>query len=107
MKQPASTPDNGVWMQAVYNKLLEGIAPDYTTFCEIYNLWIEPSYRRKAIASKLKQALESYMSEMWVNLIFTRTEKENTPVIKLNQKLKYTILKQNILLEHICFLKKL
>lgn len=106
-KYPSSSPDNGIWMQAIYNELLDGIVPDNHKFCEIYNLWIATEYRQKGFALKLKQTIESYLTSKEIYYIVSSTKKKNKPVIGLNKRLKYSIIKQNLTPEYVCFYKKL
>lgn len=58
-------------------------------FIEIFNLWVNPAYRRLGIASKLKLLLEEIAKNKNVNLIYTHTEEQNIHVIELNKKLGY------------------
>ena len=106
-KNPPTFPDNGVWMQATYNELLEGIVPDNHTFCEIYNLWVASEYRKKGFALKLKQTIESYLTDNEVYFIIASTKKKNKTVIELNNRLKYSVIKQNLVPEYMCFYKEL
>ena len=107
IKNLPSSPDNSIWMQATYNELLESIVPYNHTFCEIYNLWVAPDYRQKGISVILKQAIETYLTNEQVYYITSRTEKKNSPVVQINKRLKYSVLKQNLMPEHVCFFKEL
>ncbi len=106
-KYPSSSPDNGIWMQATYNELLEGIVPNNHAFCEIYNLWVANEYRQKGFALKLKQTVESYLIDKEVYYIIASTKKMNSPVIQLNKRLKYSVIKQNLVPGYVCFFKEL
>lgn len=58
-------------------------------FCEIFQLWVDPSVRRQGIATRLKVALEDQMRRHGVRVIYTHTEEDNLHVLAMNQKLGY------------------
>jgi ribosomal protein S18 acetylase RimI-like enzyme len=58
-------------------------------FMEVFQLWVDPNYRRKGLATKLKQRIEKEAQKLKVNLIYTHTEESNKHVIELNKKLGY------------------
>lgn len=58
-------------------------------FCEVFNLWIDPSYRRQDLATRLKQHMEAEARSRGFKMIYTHTEERNQHVIALNQKLGY------------------
>ncbi|HEY9843390.1 MAG: N-acetyltransferase family protein [Candidatus Sericytochromatia bacterium] len=57
--------------------------------CCVFQLWVDPEWRRQGIASQLKQALEDEARRRGVDAMYTQTESENHHVIALNQKLGY------------------
>ena len=58
-------------------------------FCEIFQLWVHPDYRRRGLGTRLKRKLEEESLAREVRTIYTHTEDENTHVIELNLKLGY------------------
>jgi ribosomal protein S18 acetylase RimI-like enzyme len=62
--------------------------PD-TRYCEVFQLWVDPKYRRQGLATRLKQHIESEAQERGVNFVYTHTEEQNAHVIDLNRKLGY------------------
>jgi ribosomal protein S18 acetylase RimI-like enzyme len=58
-------------------------------FCEPFQLWVHPDYRRKGLATKLKLKLEEESIARGVQTLYTHTEETNTHVIELNVKLGY------------------
>jgi len=58
-------------------------------FCEVFQLWVNPKYRRRGLATRLKQQLELAARERGIKLIYTHTAAKNQHVINLNQKLGY------------------
>ena len=58
-------------------------------FCEIFQLWIAPEFRRRGLASALKQQAETESLRHGVHSLYTHTEERNTHVIEMNLKLGY------------------
>jgi ribosomal protein S18 acetylase RimI-like enzyme len=58
-------------------------------FCEVFNLWIDPAYRRQGLATNLKRCIEIETLRRGISLIYTHTEERNEHVLALNQKLGY------------------
>jgi ribosomal protein S18 acetylase RimI-like enzyme len=58
-------------------------------FCEVFQLWVHPAYRRQGLATRLKQHIETEARRRGIRLIYTHTEARNTHVIELNRKLGY------------------
>ncbi len=58
-------------------------------FCEIFNLWVDPAYRRKGLATRLKLEMEAEARRRGIQMIYTHTEEANSHVIELNLKLGY------------------
>jgi ribosomal protein S18 acetylase RimI-like enzyme len=58
-------------------------------FCEIFQLWVAPPYRRRGLATRLKQQAEAESRRRGLRLIYTHTRASNPHVIELNLKLGY------------------
>jgi ribosomal protein S18 acetylase RimI-like enzyme len=58
-------------------------------FCEIFQLWVAPPYRRRGLATRLKQQAEVESRQCGLRLIYTHTCASNPHVIQLNLKLGY------------------
>jgi ribosomal protein S18 acetylase RimI-like enzyme len=58
-------------------------------FCEVFNLWVDPPYRRQGLATNLKRYIENEAIRRGIKLIYTHTEERNEHVIALNKKLGY------------------
>ncbi len=71
-----------------YN-LLRAHLPSDGQFCEVFNLWVDPSFRRQGLATQLKKQLEIESQNRAIKAIYTHTETTNTHVIDLNLKLGY------------------
>ncbi|MBE0696901.1 MAG: GNAT family N-acetyltransferase, partial [Anaerolineaceae bacterium] len=65
------------------------IFPADGRFCEVFQLWVAPLYRRQGIATRLKQQIEEEARQRGVQMIYTHTEAQNAHVIELNRKLGY------------------
>ena len=63
--------------------------PSDGRFCEVYNLWINPIYRRQGLAKRLKQHMELEVRNRNIKMIYTHTEEQNKHVIEMNMKLGY------------------
>ncbi len=72
----------------LFDEISSELPPD-GMFCEIFQLWVDPRFRRQGIASKLKNALDSVTMEGGVRAIYTHTEEDNLHVLDLNKKLGY------------------
>jgi ribosomal protein S18 acetylase RimI-like enzyme len=69
------------------------IFPADGRFCEIFQLWVAPAYRRQGIATRLKRQIEEEARQRSVGMIYTHTEAQNEHVIELNRKLGYRIVR--------------
>lgn len=58
-------------------------------FCEVFNLWVDPRFRRQGLATRLKNQIEEEAQRRSVCMMYTHTETANQHVIELNQKLGY------------------
>lgn len=74
----------------IFNELDVRIFPDEGRFCEIFQLWVEPSHRRKGLAMQLKEHLETEVSKRGIEMIYTHTRESNLHVLELNHRLGYT-----------------
>ena len=73
--------------KTIYHELDRGLFQEDGRFIEIFNLWVEPEYRRQGLATRLKCKLEEEARSRGINLIYTHTQYEH--VIELNRKLGY------------------
>jgi len=75
------------------NQFLEflprSLFPDDGRLTEIYQLWIDPEFRRCGLATQLKRQAEVESKLRLISIIYTHTEEINTHVIGLNLKLGY------------------
>ena len=58
-------------------------------FCEIFQLWVAPDFRRQGLATRLKQQAEKEALRRGVTLMYTHTQECNNHVIDMNLKLGY------------------
>lgn len=71
-------------------KYLErSVFPENGRFTEIYQLWIDPEFRRQGLAADLKRHIEIESLRRFSTMIYTHTEEANSHVIDLNLKLGY------------------
>jgi ribosomal protein S18 acetylase RimI-like enzyme len=73
----------------LFRFLDRSIFPEDGRFCEVFQLWVAPAYRRQGIATRLKQQIEAEARQRGVETIYTHTEAQNEHVIQLNRKLGY------------------
>ncbi len=69
------------------------IFPEDGRFCEIFQLYVTPAYRRQGIATQLKQQTEIETRQRSIKMIYTHTESKNEHVIDLNRKLGYQVVR--------------
>jgi ribosomal protein S18 acetylase RimI-like enzyme len=69
------------------------IFPADGRFCEVFQLWVAPAYRRQGIATRLKQQIEAEARQRGMSMIYTHTETRNAHVIELNRKLGYQVVR--------------
>ena len=69
------------------------IFPEDGRFCEVFQLWVAPAYRRQGIATLLKLHIEEEARQRAFWMIYTHTEAQNEHVIELNRKLGYQIVR--------------
>jgi len=77
----------------IFDKLDLSIFPEDGRFCEIFNLWVDPRYRRKGVATLLKRHAEKVSREHGYSMIYTHTEVKNSHVVQLNLNLGYRIIR--------------
>ena len=70
-------------------------------YCEMFQLWVDPSHRRKGLASRLKLAVEDEARRQGLTFICTATEVSNTGVIRLNERLGYRIARTGPVWDHV------
>jgi ribosomal protein S18 acetylase RimI-like enzyme len=73
-----------------FNYIDSALFPRDGNFCELFQLWVEPDYRRKGIATALKVQAEIDARARGVEMIYTHTVSAHTIVLHLNRKLGYT-----------------
>lgn len=73
----------------IFDELEAGIFPDDGGFCEIFQLWVEPEFRRKGLAMQLKEHLEVEVMNRGIGLIYTHTRESNLHVLEMNRRLGY------------------
>jgi ribosomal protein S18 acetylase RimI-like enzyme len=67
----------------------DSLFPADGRFCEIFQLWVQPEYRRQGLATRLKQTVEAETRCRGMQMIYTHTEVANAHVIELNLRLGY------------------
>jgi ribosomal protein S18 acetylase RimI-like enzyme len=82
--EPSEQPD--AWL---FQELPINIFPSDGRFCEVFNLRVEPQYRRHGYATLLKNQMELVARQRGVCLLYTHTEETNIHVLELNRKLGY------------------
>ena len=74
---------------SIFPQLNENLFSSDGAFCEIFQLWVAPDFRRRGLASILKQQAETESLRCGVYSLYTHTEECNTHVIEMNLKLGY------------------
>lgn len=59
----------------------------------VFQLWVDPSHRRKRIAYDLKVRLEEQACLLNIKTLYTHTESQNQHVIDMNLKLGYAVVR--------------
>ncbi len=85
----SNEPQQAHGMQFYRSKIPRAVFPADGRFCEVFNLWVEKPYRRRGLATKLKEQLEIESRLRGICLIYTHTEADNPHVLKLNAKIGY------------------
>jgi ribosomal protein S18 acetylase RimI-like enzyme len=63
--------------------------PDDGRVCEVFQLWVDPAFRRCGLATRLKREAEREATRRGVAAIYTQTNAANEHVVALNVKLGY------------------
>ena len=74
---------------SIFPELDASLFPPDGAFCEIFQLWVAPEFRRRGLATSLKRHAEAESLRRGVSLIYTHTEERNTHVLAMNHKLGY------------------
>jgi ribosomal protein S18 acetylase RimI-like enzyme len=88
----------------------ESILPPDGRFCEVFQLWVRPAYRRKGLATAMKRACEIETRRRGITLIYTHTRERNTNVVELNRRLGYVEIRRGPMWDaapRVCLVKKL
>ena len=75
--------------------------PEDGMFAEVFNLWIDPAFRRQGLATKLKRQLERESRRRGLSMVYTHTELSNPHVIELNRKLGYREIRRGTIWDEI------
>jgi ribosomal protein S18 acetylase RimI-like enzyme len=70
-------------------------------FAEIYQLWVDPRFRRRGLAFRLKRHVELESLRRSMSMIYTHTEARNHHVLALNQKLGYRQVRTGVMWDEI------
>jgi len=74
---------------SVFWELTEDLFPEDGRFCEVFQLWVDPDFRRRGLGTRLKVHLEAECRDRGIGMIYTHTEEHNLHVIALNELLGY------------------
>ena len=69
------------------------IFPQDGRFCEVFNLWVHPAYRRQGLATRLKIEIEKEALRRGMSMVYTHTEGANPHVVEMNLKLGYRVVR--------------
>jgi ribosomal protein S18 acetylase RimI-like enzyme len=81
------------WM-SIFDELDRSLFPSDGRFCEVFNLWVEPAYRRQGLGTRLKRQMEAECRARGIGLIYTHTRECNQHVIDLNLKMGYEVVRR-------------
>jgi ribosomal protein S18 acetylase RimI-like enzyme len=73
----------------LFRFLDDSLFPADGRFCEIFQLWVNPQYRRRGIATRLKKEVEAETRRRGMGMIYTHPEETNTHVVEMNLRLGY------------------
>lgn len=73
----------------VYDELDPALFPADGRFCEVFQLWVDPEFRRQGLATGLKNQMEQHARQNGIGMLYTHTEEANLHVIEMNLKLGY------------------
>ena len=74
---------------SVFRELAADLFPEDGRFCEVFQLWVDPDFRRRGLGTRLKVHLEAECRDRGIGMIYTHTEEHNLHVIALNERLGY------------------
>ncbi len=77
----------------VFGNLEPAIFPRDGRFVEIFQLWVEPEYRRMGLATQLKRHIEIEAARQGIGMIYTHTREVNFHVLELNRRLGYEVVR--------------
>ena len=75
---------------SIFPQLPANLFPAGGGFCEIFQLWVSPDYRRQGLATRLKQQAEKEALRRGITRMYTHTEECNSHVVEMNLKLGYS-----------------
>lgn len=73
----------------VFLELDDSLYPPGGEFCEMFQLWVDPKFRRQHIGTELKRSIEAVCKSRGVKMVYTHTREANSHVVDLNLKLGY------------------
>jgi ribosomal protein S18 acetylase RimI-like enzyme len=73
----------------VFSEIDPQVFPADGAYCEIFNLWVAPRFRRQGLATALKVSVEEDARLRGVGMIYTHTEEEHHHILAMNAKLGY------------------
>jgi len=73
----------------VFDEIDPSLFPADGRFCEVFQLWVDPAFRRQGLATELKNKMQSEALESGIGMLYTHTEEGNQHVIDMNLKLGY------------------
>jgi ribosomal protein S18 acetylase RimI-like enzyme len=73
----------------ILSRLPASLFPANGRFLQVYDLWIDPAWRRRGLASALKLMLEAQARDLGAACILTYTEATHTTARRLNARLGY------------------
>jgi ribosomal protein S18 acetylase RimI-like enzyme len=74
---------------SVFRMLPAAMFPDDGRVCEVFQLWVDPAFRRRGLATYLKREAEREAICRGIAVIYTHTNAANQHVVALNMKLGY------------------
>lgn len=79
---------------SIFNELSPKLFSESGDFCEVFDLWVHPSFRRQGIASQLKEKMVAQIMQDHIFTVYTHTESRHEHIIRWNQKLGYQIVRE-------------
>ncbi|HWI53687.1 MAG TPA: GNAT family N-acetyltransferase [Symbiobacteriaceae bacterium] len=73
----------------IFGEIDRSVFPPDGRFLEVFQLWVDPAYRQRGLATALKRELEAESVRRGVRLIYTHTEETNVITLHLNRVLGY------------------